>query len=732
VFREWSKRCEPMKKFVTKDGINTALAFNGKNIFYSTQIVRNNIPDMEDIEVKDEDKVPRLFTVKNVMYTQPLEITKKIADFMEHGRRAFPKTEVGIPQEEVNTLDIVLQQTVRLYDTLFRTIGRNYFKVGGQVLDLGFGKEVWYGTFSSVRPYGWKEAGYLMTLNVDVANKPATVACHMTNESGPGKWDSYVQRVLEKSRNLNLNNGLDGRDFRTLEDDLKGLKVRYQLPDGRKRGYRINALVKPANQQMIPDLHITVEEYFRKENQTKLTYPKLPCLWVGSREKTIYIPMEFCEMVPQAMPRNKKLADDAVANMIRGTAVKPEERKRKILEGLSQNGNFFKSDEFTMEFGMSIDAKLLQVSARILTPPGIQYRPTSNQKGGENVCTISTNQPGSWRPTPKRHLYVNGKSMENWVFMDSAGISEPDFEGLMQAFQKVGDEVGLRVSPYPRYVEFDTRNFDRAFEDVANSKPEMVMVCLFMKDGQVYDRIKTLGDNKYKIPTQCVQKKTLFKGSYGPNFQAISNIFLKMNSKLGGVNHALSQDSRPKILTRPVMIMGADVSHAAPESKGTKPSLAAVVASCDPKATKYMTEIRVQDGGQNEEIIQDMENLTIKLLRGFLKQTGGRKPESIIMYRDGVSEGQFLKVLANELRAIRSACSKVEQGYEPRITYVIVQKRHHTRFFPIGNDKYPKSGNVLAGTVVDQGINHPKEGDFYLVSHEGIQGTSRPTHYHVS
>ena len=35
------------------------------------------------------------------------------------------------------------------------------------------------------------------------------------------------------------------------------------------------------------------------------------------------------------------------------------------------------------------------------------------------------------------------------------------------------------------------------------------------------------------------------------------------------------------------------------------------------------------------------------------------------------------------------------------------------------------------GTVVDTDICHPTENDFYLVSHAGLQGTSRPVHYHV-
>ncbi|PIO00712.1 hypothetical protein AB205_0117660, partial [Aquarana catesbeiana] len=42
-----------------------------------------------------------------------------------------------------------------------------------------------------------------------------------------------------------------------------------------------------------------------------------------------------------------------------------------------------------------------------------------------------------------------------------------------------------------------------------------------------------------------------------------------------------------------------------------------------------------------------------------------------------------------------------------------------------------KSGNIPAGTTVDTNITHPFEFDFYLCSHAGIQGTSRPSHYYV-
>ena len=97
------------------------------------------------------------------------------------------------------------------------------------------------------------------------------------------------------------------------------------------------------------------------------------------------------------------------------------------------------------------------------------------------------------------------------------------------------------------------------------------------------------------------------------------------------------------------MIMGADVSHPAPDTRGVKPSIAAIVASMEPKAISYEVAVRVQDMGleSNEEVISDMKNVTKELLMKFYQTNNGRKPEKIVMFRDGVSEGQVSDDLHN-------------------------------------------------------------------------------------
>jgi hypothetical protein len=53
-------------------------------------------------------------------------------------------------------------------------------------------------------------------------------------------------------------------------------------------------------------------------------------------------------------------------------------------------------------------------------------------------------------------------------------------------------------------------------------------------------------------------------------------------------------------------------------------------------------------------------------------------------------------------------------------------------FFPQRKEDTDPTGNCLAGTVVDTDITHPVDHDYYLQSHAGIIGTSRPAHYSVS
>lgn len=67
-----------------------------------------------------------------------------------------------------------------------------------------------------------------------------------------------------------------------------------------------------------------------------------------------------------------------------------------------------------------------------------------------------------------------------------------------------------------------------------------------------------------------------------------------------------------------------------------------------------------------------------------------------------------------------------------QITYIIVGKRHHTRFFPMNqNDAAGKAGNVKPGLLVEKGVCHYYAFDFFLCSHFGLQGTSRPAHYYI-
>lgn len=193
----------------------------------------------------------------------------------------------------------------------------------------------------------------------------------------------------------------------------------------------------------------------------------------------------------------------------------------------------------------------------------------------------------------------------------------------------------------------------------------------------------------------------------------------------------------PLVSTTPTIIFGMDVSHGSP-GRSDVPSVAAVVGSLEwPLISKYKASVCTQspkhemidclfkpDGKVDHGLIQE-------LLRDFYFSSNKKKPEQIIIFRDGVSESQFTQVLDTELSQIMDAWKFLEDTYLPKFTVIVAQKNHHTRFF-VPNEHRPNAvTNVQPGTVVDNGICHPRNYDFYMCAHAGIIGTTRPTHYHV-
>ena len=167
-----------------------------------------------------------------------------------------------------------------------------------------------------------------------------------------------------------------------------------------------------------------------------------------------------------------------------------------------------------------------------------------------------------------------------------------------------------------------------------------------------------------------------------------------------------------------IMYVGVDLSHNA-SKLCSETSVVAVVASASDVPNRYFKEVYKQTrtpSGRNEsrECVVRMREIMRSLIWQY-DQLNGYPPTAIVIYRDGISESEFDSVFEKELMATREACTDLSPSYRPYLSYIVVSKRHHTRFFPTNSDR-----NVPAGTIVDSpDITNSTTYDFYLNSHHG-------------
>ena len=598
-------------------------------------------------------------------------------------------------------------------------IGRSFFSRPRDPFALGQGREVWSGYYQSLRPAGqWK-----LMLNVDVASTAfyteQSVIDFMCAVLKDNRRDPTC-KVTDEDRHNYTCRPLRDLDRARFAKEIKGVRIEVtHLPYPRK--YKVNDVTREsAHDRTFPlddGTKCTVENYFAK-NYKPLKYPHLPCLHVGSPQRNVFIPLELCKIVG-GQRCVKKLTDIQTAKMIRHTVQPADVRERRV-NGIVKEAKF-SADPLVKEFGMTVSSEMVSVPARVLKPPTLQY--------DQNRINPPKDK-GSWDMRDCK--FHEGAELNGWAIVNcSRYCRQHEIERFTSELEKKCQSMGMVVKNRPIPDQQRRREtIEEMMKRLLHQIPDLnLVVAVIDKGSPSYYEIKQVGDTngELAIATQCVLSETVQKKC---NPSTLANICLKINAKLGGINNIIASDTLPKLLREePVIIFGADVTH--PKSGDTTtPSIASVVASVDHTASKFRAKHHAQK--HRQEVIAQLKDMVRELLLDFYRETNQIEPTRIIFYRDGVSEGQFEQIRLEEVAAIQQACLSLQEDYRPGITFIVVQKRHHTRLFPTRpEDAIGKGRNVPPGTTVDTKITHPFEFDFYLCSHAAIQGTSRPCHFHV-
>ncbi|GKC47471.1 argonaute 16-like protein [Tanacetum coccineum] len=558
-----------------------------------------------------------------------------------------------------------LQDALRSF---FHDDSRNFSNIGGGVTACR-------GFHSSFRP-----TDGVLSLNMDVSTT-------MILTPGP------VIDFLKSNQKARDARSIDWVKAKKL---LKNMRIKTTHS---KREFKITGMSeKPCNQLLFPmrvkkddgtyddqTVNITVFDYFTKHRNIEVTYSAyIPCIDVGKPDKPIYFPVELCSLV-SLQRYTKALSTLQRASLLEKSRQKPQEKMRAITDVMlyhpfdlmylveGMKNYHYDDDPLLASCGICIEKQFAQVDGRVLETPKVKIG------NGEEISPRN----GRWNFNNKK-LFSPIK-IEKWAVVNFS--AKCDASHLSRELINCGMNRGIIIDRPFSLTEEDPHNrkygpvtrVEKIFEHIIQKLPGIpeFLLCILPERKNCPWKKKCLSD--HGIPTQCICPVKI-------NEQYLTNVLLKINTKLGGINSllAIEESSRiPIINDTPTMIMGMDVSHG-PAGQSDIPSIAAVVGSKSwPLISRYKASARSQPS-------------KAEMISGLFQ------PQA-----DGTDSGMM------------------------RLTSILVRlmfpnSRLYTKLFQANGPE-----NVPSGTVVDNKVVHPRYYDFYMCAQPGMIGTSRPAHYHV-
>ncbi|CAF0808695.1 unnamed protein product [Rotaria sordida] len=496
-------------------------------------------------------------------------------------------------------------------------------------------------------------------------------------------------------------------------------------------------------------------DYYGHEKNIQLQYPKLRCLqcyFLHERHDPKHLPMEVCRILQWQECERESAHEQRNRQSL--TIPTPDQRYRDIMSSL-QSCDYRSPPTLPLCKAVQLtvdDTEMKLIKARILPPPIINNNHAEITMGRINLKgkfvdpyklkSIAFVYFGPQPPPlpPQRKILME-------KFVESFNKMAKIFRlGPIQTIQK--DTVYLSEKEQDR--EQNLNSIEKCFRIRKEQKCELVICIMDSHWNELRPSIKLNGTVKYGIVTQCLLYSKLeeqmdrFQRTQRGHPDRIldnmcENLLRKINFKMQGINTKVelpirttngivaSATSKTEDIWQ---FMGADVIH--PVCRQDKPSIAAVVGSGDAVCSTSAVRICKQwprNGKCAIEAIVELKQMVTELLE-YYREANGRLPNKIVFYRDGVDDGQFSRVLNFEIPQIKQAFQDVYvKEPSPLLTFIVVKKRHHTRFFVLDHNN--KTANIPPGLVVDTDVVHPGQFSFFLNSHKALQGTNRPALYHV-
>ena len=327
----------------------------------------------------------------------------------------------------------------------------------------------------------------------------------------------------------------------------------------------------------------------------------------------------------------------------------------------------------------------------------------------------------------KNAIYDSSACLKEWLVVFNsrdADLASSFASKLNEASKSLGIKVdkprmvGITQAKDAKFIKDEEIN--KVIEKAAGVR--MVLIFLPKQNAdRVYKKVKVYCNQIAGVPSQFFTNWSFKFTKNIDNLSVASKVLMQMCAKLKAKLWKVQLPVDVNVNGHQVMIVGADVFH-----KSMHESVTSVVSSYDKDFCSYYSQTSVQRR-KGDDTLYDIAEKVKLAARRYVKENK-HPPNIIVVYRDGVGQGQVENVREKELKSLIKGLQQEFNGKAVKLAYIIVTKRLSDRFFVnIGG----KLDNPKGGLIIDSEVVKEDQFDYFMVAQDVNQGTATPTNYNV-